>query len=84
MSPSSGLQRKHIIIPVPYKPRLLDVDADVKIKKNCHKSGLSIFFNNFKWAFYETSTLGNKFCDLKILPRTIMSTKITKHWDGQY
>ena len=29
---------------------------------------------------YETSTLGNKFCDLKTLPRSIMSTKIAKDW----
>ena len=48
--------------------------------------GLSTFFQCailFKWAFYETSTLGNKFCDLKTLPRSIMSTKITNNWDGQ-
>ena len=40
--------------------------------------GLSTFFQCailFKWAFYETSTLGNKFCHLKTLPRSTMSTK---------
>ena len=40
--------------------------------------GLSTFFQFailFKWAFYETSTLGNKLCDLKTLPRTTKSTK---------
>ena len=35
------------------------------------------FSYNFKWAFYETNILGNKFCDLKTSPRSIMNTKTT-------
>ena len=36
---------------------------------------------NFRGVFYETSTLRNKFCDLKTLPRSIMSTKLLYDWD---
>ena len=41
------------------------------------------FSYNFKWAFYETNILGNKFCDLKTSPRSIMNTKIMNDWGGQ-
>ena len=41
------------------------------------------FSYNFKWAFYETNTLGKKFCDLKTSPRSIMSPKIMNNLSGQ-
>ena len=61
--------------------KLLDVDADVKIKKIVKDLVCQYFSYNFKWAFCETSN--NKFCDLKTLPRSIMSTKIMNNWGGQ-
>ena len=62
------------------------------LNKNCIDDAAS--FNSFisilnkstkikELYFYKTNTLGNKFCDLKTSPRSIMSSKITNNWGGQ-
>ena len=49
---------------------------------NCQKSGCQYF--SWKFQMGILFIYGNKFCDLKTLPRSIMSTKkTTNNWGGQ-